>query len=86
MEATPDRRDELHRLVDALPEGETHAAKRYLEYLAERGDPFLRAILNAPVDEEPLSEKERAVLEEGLRALKEGETVTDEELRAELGI
>ena len=32
MEANP--RDRLYRLVNRLPDGEIHAAERYLEYLA----------------------------------------------------
>jgi hypothetical protein len=86
METYRSPRHELHELVDELPEEETHAAKRYLEYLTERGDPFLRALRRAPEVDEPLSAADRVALEEARRALAEGDVVTDEELRAELGI
>jgi hypothetical protein len=32
-------KEDLYRLVDELPESELHAAKRYLEYLRNMGDP-----------------------------------------------
>jgi hypothetical protein len=42
--------------------------------------------MNAPEDDEPLTDADREALEEGRRALAEGDVVSDEELRAELGI
>ncbi|HSW30520.1 MAG TPA: hypothetical protein VLH75_13625 [Longimicrobiales bacterium] len=72
-----------YRLVDQIPEEEVHAAERYLEYLAEHCDPFIRALMPAPESDQPLSEEDREALNEGRRALVEGDVVTDEELRAE---
>ena len=79
-------KDRLYRLVDRIPEGEVHAAERYLEYLAEHGDPLVRALMSAPEVDEPLSEEDRQALEDGRSALDTGDVVTDEELRAELGL
>lgn len=79
-------KERLHRLVDQIPEGEVHTAERFLEYLANAGDPVWRALMNAPEDDEPLSAEDREALEEGRRALAEGHVISDEELRAELGI
>ena len=84
METGPKER--LHLLVDALPAGELQAAERYLEFLSGHGHPFVRALLDAPESAEPLSEGDREALDEGRRALEAGDTVSDEELRAELGI
>jgi hypothetical protein len=42
--------------------------------------------MNAPEDDEPLSDEDREALDEGRRALAEGDVIGDEELRAELGI
>jgi len=84
MEAKAKQR--LYRLVERIPEEEIHAAERYLEYLATHGDPLVRALTHAPESDEPLSEEDREALEEGRRALDEGDVVTDDELRAELGI
>jgi len=86
MEARRKEREDLHQLVDALPETETHAARRYLEYLAEHGDPFLRALSAAPAADEPVTAEDLEALAEGRRALADGEVVSGEELRAQLGI
>ena len=76
----------LHRLVDRLPEGEIHAAERYLEYLAEQGDPFLSVLASAAEVDEPLTDDDRAALDEGRLALEAGDTIGDDELRSQLGI
>ena len=59
----------LHRLVDSLPEEEIHAAERYLEYLAEQGDPLLGVLSSATEVDEPLTDDDRAALNEGRLAL-----------------
>ncbi len=79
-------KDRLHRLVDALPVGEHLAAERYLQFLSGHGHPFVRTLSNAPETDEPLSKQERTALEEGRKALDEGDTVSDRELCDELGI
>jgi hypothetical protein len=79
-------RERLYRLVEQVPDGEIHAAERNLEYLVKQGDPLVRALMHAPASDEPLSDEDRKALEEGRRALDDGDVVSDEELRAELGI
>ena len=76
----------LHRLVDRLPEEEIHAAERYLEYLAEQGDPFLSVLSSAAEVDEPLTDDDRAALDEGRLALEAGDPIGDDELRSQLGI
>ena len=83
MEAKP--RERLHRLIDTLRAGELKAAERYIEYLCEHGDPFVRTLMNAPEVSEPLSDEDREALDEGRRALEVGDLVSDRELCAELG-
>jgi len=79
-------KSELYRLVDALPEGDTLAAKRLLEYLLSKtGDPLLRAFLYAPEDDEPLDEEDLAHLEEAERDLAEGRVMAWEDIKKELG-
>ena len=56
--------DGLRRLLDELPESELYAAWRYLKYLRDTADPVLRAFLEAPEDDEPETEEERAAVEE----------------------
>jgi hypothetical protein len=79
-------KERLYRLIDQIPEGEVHTAERFLEYLTTADDPVLRALMNAPEADEPLSDEDREALEEGRRALAEGDVVTDEELSAEFGL
>jgi hypothetical protein len=79
-------RDELHRLVDQLPEGEFDAAGRYLEYLRLMYDPVVKAFLEAPEDDEPETKAERMAVEEAKEALRRGEAVSDAELAQELGL
>jgi hypothetical protein len=79
-------KNELHRLVEALPDSDTLAAKRLLEYvLSKTGDPLLRAFLYAPEDDEPLDEEDLAHLEEAERDLAEGRVVAWEDIKKELG-
>jgi hypothetical protein len=64
MEAAARARQELHRLVDELPEAETYAARRYLEYLRDRRLPGLKELLEAPEEEEELTDAARKRLDE----------------------
>ena len=81
-------KERLHELVEELPEGQaTEAAERALSHLKKASeDRVLRALLNAPPDDEPETDEERALVAEGRAALERGEVVTDEELRRELGL
>ncbi len=60
-------RDNVHQLVDALPE---ERLADVLDYLAELHD-----------GEEPLSPETEAAIEEGLDDLRHGRTITLEEYR-----
>lgn len=81
-------KERLHQLVEELPEGQaTEAAERALLHLREMaGDPVLRALLNAPVDDETESDEERALVAEALADIGRGDVISDEELRRELGL
>lgn len=73
--STPSR-EELHGLVDALPESEVVAARRYLEYLRDLG--------SAPFADLPDEERERlhAVLRESRAQHDQGLGIpADEALR-----
>jgi hypothetical protein len=56
-------REELHKLVDHLPEGHVPAARKILRSLV---DPVELSLLNAPLDDEPESDKERESVERAL--------------------
>jgi hypothetical protein len=56
-------KEDLHKLVDQLTEGQTEAAARFLDALREnRFDPVSLALLLAPESNEPLTEAEQADL------------------------
>lgn len=84
---TLESRDELHRLMDALPERKALLARRLLEVLLEeaRADPLLRTLYNAPADDEPVTPAEAASVKEALRSVAAGEVVPDDELWKRLG-
>jgi hypothetical protein len=74
-------KDDLHHLVDELDED---AAREALAYLHTLGLPaFLR---NAPLDDEPETDEERAAVQEARDELARGEIVSHQELRHELGV
>jgi hypothetical protein len=84
LEATKQR---LHELVDALPEDEIEPAKKYLESLVSKEcDPVLQEFLNAPEDDEPLTEEELKAIEEGEEAIARGETRDLDEVLREYGL
>lgn len=62
-------KERLHQLVEELPEGAaTSAAERILAHLTRFGDdPVLRALMQAPADDEPETDDERAAAAEGGR-------------------
>jgi len=72
--------------VDLIPDAEIHAAERYLEYLAEHGDPFIRRLMDAPFDDEPVTEEEEAGVREAWADYKAGRVQTLDEVKEELGL
>ena len=79
-------RDTCHRLIDELPESELAAAERFLQYLRATTDPVLRALLEAPPDDEPETEEERQAVQAARDELARGEVRTLEEVRQALGL
>lgn len=75
-------RQELHTLVDELPEPELAAARRFLEYLRQQPSDSLRVALDAaPLDDEPVTEDDLAAIREGFDEQARGETVSHEEVK-----
>ncbi|MBI1930544.1 hypothetical protein HYR99_40650 [Candidatus Poribacteria bacterium] len=80
---------ELRQLIGKLPASELHAAKRFLEYLylaGEADDLVLQALKNAPVSNEPLTDEDRAALDEAYDDIRAGRVNSHEELKRQLGI
>jgi hypothetical protein len=65
-------RDDLHTMLDSIPEERLAAAR---EALASFADPVLVAILNAPVDDEPLTDEDLEALAEARAERERGETI-----------
>lgn len=78
-------KEELHRLVERLPEGEMRAAQRFLEYLCDfADDPFLQTLREAPEDDEPTTPEEDASADKMWREYKAGRARPWEEVRKRL--
>ena len=72
--------------MERIPDEEIHAAERYLEYLTEHGDPFVRKLMSAPFDDEPATEEEEAGVREAWEDYKAGRVNTLAEVKEELGL
>jgi predicted transcriptional regulator len=84
-ELEQDTKQRLHRLVDELPESELHAAERFLQFLGnEAEDPLLTALRGTPIDDEPVSAEEEALVQHARDQMAAGEYVTHEEARRRL--
>jgi hypothetical protein len=79
-------KERLHQLIDQLPEEECHAAERFLAYLKEQGDPLLRGLLQAPLDDEPETEGERQAVEEAYEDLEAGRVHSLGDVKRDLGL
>jgi len=77
-------RAELHDIIDMLPDSELESAQRLLRALPD--DPVLRALLTAPIDDEPVTEHEREILDRARESLRAESGVTTAELLQHLGL
>lgn len=78
--ATLTAKEELREMVEHLDEG---FAQIWLEFL-RTGDPALRALLLAPIDDEPTTPEEDAGAAEALAEYRRGEFITADEAKARL--
>ena len=67
-------------------EGAAAAATRYPGYLADRGDPFVRHLFEAPEEKEALSEAGRHLLEEAYDDIDAGRLYGRDELKRKFGL
>lgn len=77
-------KERLHELVDELSDQEAEAALMIVE--RRRDDPMLRALAAAPLDDEPSTAEEDASAADALAAYRRGDSVSSDELRAELDL
>ena len=79
-------REEVKNLIDCVPTDELLVVKRYVQYVIEMQDPVLRSLMDAPVDDEPLTDEDIAAIKEGEDDIAAGRLIPTEELYKELGI
>ena len=81
-------REQVHQLVDALPDDELETAGRVLAGLSalSLSSPAAAALAKAPVDDEPVTAREAEAIAEGERDFERGRVATADELRAHLGL
>jgi hypothetical protein len=72
-----------HKLIDNLAPSQIPAAIGMLESLL---DPVARAIANAPIDDEPVTEEEAREVEAAKASLARGEGIPHEQVLAEFGL
>ena len=66
-------REHILELLDAIPDERLDAAAAALEPLA---DPMLVALMNAPEDDEPLTDEDREAIAEGVAEYRRGDYVS----------
>ena len=76
-------RDDVHQLLDELPDDILPEVARYLAAL--RDDPLARLLLTAPINDEPETDEERAAVREAREEAARVGYVADEDLDRELG-
>ena len=81
-------KEQIHQLVDDLPERELDTAKRVLEGLSalSASSPAEAALASAPVDDESVTDEEARAIAEGERDVDAGRVVTAEEVQVRLGL
>ncbi len=79
-------RQALHQIVDDLPDRELSIATRILSALRATADPLLLSLLSAPLDDEPDDDDFDGGLSEARREARDGDGVSHEEARQQLGL
>jgi predicted transcriptional regulator len=82
----PSIKQDLHALVDTLPESEVETARRVLTGLHAIGSAPSYTLDNATEDDEPETEEERAAVAEALADVAAGRVYTHEQVKRELGL
>ncbi len=76
-------KEHAHELIERLPPSQLIAVVGLLEAML---DPVSRAIAQAPVDDEPVTEEERKALAESEEWLKHHKPIPHEQVLADFGI
>jgi hypothetical protein len=76
-------KEHAHELIDRLAPSQVPAVVGMLEALL---DPVLRAIANAPIDDEPIAAKDKKALDEARDWSRHNKSIPHEQVLAELGV
>ncbi len=76
---------DLHRLVDELPESAVPEAAKRLEGLSDELAGLPAVLRDAPEDDEPETPEEREAVRQALEDIHAGRVVSNDELQQELG-
>ena len=81
-------KEQIHQLVNDLPESDLETVKRVLEGLsALSGSSAVEtALANAPIDDELVTDAEAIAIEQGERDVEAGSVVTADEVQVRLGL
>jgi hypothetical protein len=84
MEPDPQQeRQQAHAYLDHLPAAQVSAVRGLLEAML---DPVSRALANAPIDDEPVTEEDERAVEEAREWLRHNPGIPFEQVVAELGL
>ncbi len=78
-----DTRQHAHELIDHIPETQLSTAVGLLEKIL---DPVTLALLNAPIDDEPEDEDEKAAVAEAHEWFKHNQGIPHDEAMRRLGL
>jgi hypothetical protein len=77
-------REALHDLINRIPEHDSAAAQRHLEYLAT--SPAYRTATSAPPDDEPLTAGDSEAIEKAAGETRAGKVVSHDAILREFGL
>jgi hypothetical protein len=80
---TANERQRAHAYLDFLPPEQLSAVRGLLETML---DPVSRALANAPIEDEEISEEEERAVAESIEWLKHNKPIPNEEVLAEFGL
>jgi hypothetical protein len=76
-------KEDIHKLIDQIPEDTLPDVVRYLEEIRAESDPFLKYLESVPEEDEPVSEEEARAIDEAKAEVARGEVYSLEEIRRE---
>ena len=84
MDMDTQDKNRLAELIEQLPEEEIQAAVRYLEYLKDRGDPYLKFLMSVPEEDEELTDEFQRELDRAWKDIDDGQVTSSDQLKQEL--